>query len=211
MTTPHRPHPEPEPVRPPDLVRWGSVVAGAVIGLAVFALLNALWLAVAAGVGGGWVAGHLAWFLGASAMGSLLLAGIVAGGLSGVRGAAAGMANGVTAWGLLFVLSLTAFIPGTVDLTSRIGSGVADRPVGSGFETAGGAFTIESALWTTFWSLLAGLVLAAIGGLLGSRLRRPGSPSEEQAWSEPDSDAVEVPTQQGRSSDDGVGAVAGRP
>jgi hypothetical protein len=70
------------------------------------------------------------------------------------------------------VLSLTAFIPGTVDLTSRIGSGVADGPIGGGFGTTSRGFTIESALWTTFWSLLAGLVLAAIGGLLGGRLRR---------------------------------------
>jgi hypothetical protein len=28
-------------------------------------------------------------------------------------------------------------------------------------------------LWTTFWSLLVGLVLAMIGGILGGRLRRP--------------------------------------
>ena len=98
------------------------------IGLGVFALLNALWLAIASGPGGDWVAGHLAWFLGASAMASLLLAGVIAGGLAGIPGALAGMANGITAWGLLFVLSLTAFIPGTVDLTSRIGSGVADGP-----------------------------------------------------------------------------------
>jgi hypothetical protein len=183
------------------------VVAGAVIGLGVFALLNALWLAIASGPGGDWVAGNLTWLLGASAMISLLLAGVIAGGLAGVRGAMAGMANGITAWGLLFVLSLTAFIPGTVDLSSRIGSGVADGPIGGGFGTPGRGLTIEAALWTTFWSLLAGLVLAAIGRFLGGRMRRrPGPRLEEQRTEEDGSANGEV----ARAGTDEVGAGRGR-
>jgi len=33
--------------RPADLVRWGPVVSGVVIGLGLFALLNTLWIAIA--------------------------------------------------------------------------------------------------------------------------------------------------------------------
>jgi hypothetical protein len=45
------------PGRITDLVRWGPVVAGVVIALGFFALMNSLWLALAYSFdgGGGWV------------------------------------------------------------------------------------------------------------------------------------------------------------
>jgi len=161
--------------RAPDLVRWGPVVAGVVIGLGFFALLNALWLAIAYSTGDGWVSGNLAWFVGISAAVSLLLAGLIAGALAGVRGMMAGLANGVTAWSLLFILSLTAIIPGALNLTSLLGTGLQQgtTPVGGTLGAAGGGFTVQSALWTSFWSLLVGLMLAAAGGILGGKMRRP--------------------------------------
>ena len=36
----------------------------------------------------------------------------------------AGLINGATAWGLLFLLSLTEIIPGGVNLTSKLRAGV---------------------------------------------------------------------------------------
>jgi hypothetical protein len=104
-----------------------------------------------------------------------MLAGFLAGFFSGPRGAGAGVTNGLTAWGLLFVLSLTALVPGALNLTDQLGAGLQDgqTPVGGPLGTAGGAFTVESALWVSFWSLLAGVVLAAFGGVLGGRMRRP--------------------------------------
>lgn len=161
--------------RAPDLVRWGPVIAGVAIGLGFFALVNTLWLAIAYSAGDGWVSGNLAWFVGVSAAVSLLLAGLIAGLLAGVRGMLAGMANGVTAWAVVFILSLTTVIPGAMSLTGVLGGGLAQgtATVGGGLSTVGGGFTVESALWTMFWSLLAGLALAAIGGVLGGRMRRP--------------------------------------
>ena len=53
-------------VRAPDLIRWGAVIAGGIVGLGLFALLNTLWLAIASGSGDGWVSGNLAWFVGAT-------------------------------------------------------------------------------------------------------------------------------------------------
>ena len=149
--------------RPLDVVRWGPVVAGAVIGLAVFVLLDALWLASAASGSGGWVRDNLTWLLVVSAAFALLLTGIVAGGSAGVAGPLAGVANGVTAWGVLLVLAATAVVPRLVNPASALG-------VGTG--AAVGGLDVVDGLWTLFWSLLVGLVLAAAGGLLGGLLRR---------------------------------------
>ncbi|MGQ0718973.1 MAG: hypothetical protein ACT4NP_16990 [Pseudonocardiales bacterium] len=104
----------------------------------------------------------------------MLLAGLIAGVLAGVRGTLAGLANGATAWGLLFLVSLTTIIPGAVNLTSKLDTGVRQgaRTFG-GYPGAGGGFTVASTLWTGFWSLLVGLVLAVIGGIIGGRMRRP--------------------------------------
>ena len=146
-----------------DIVRWGPVFAGAVIGLAVFVLLDALWLASAASGSGGWVRDNLSWLLVASAAFALLLTGAVAGAYAGVRGPLVGVANGVTAWGLLLVLAATAVVPRLVNPASAIG-------VGTG--SLGGLNAVDG-LWTLFWSLLVGLVVAAVGGLLGGVLRRP--------------------------------------
>lgn len=169
-TTQHR-----TPGRPADLVRWGPVVAGVVIGLGLFALLNSLWIALAYDAGDGWISGSLNWFIGGSAAVALLAAGLLAGMLAGVRGVVPGLVNGATAWGLLFLLSLTAIIPGTVNLMSGIGTGLGDgsTTVGGSVGEPGGGFTAETALWTGFWSLLIGLVLAALGGVVGGTVPRP--------------------------------------
>lgn len=162
-------------VRAPDLVRWGPVIAGGILGLGFFALVNTLWLAIASSPGNGWVSGNLPWFLGATAAVSLLLGGWIAGLLAGVRGVLAGLINGITAWALLFLLSITAVIPGAAGLTAALSGGLpaGTGTVGGPLGTPGGGFTLGSALWTSFWSLLVGLVLAAAGGILGGRMHRP--------------------------------------
>lgn len=72
-------------------------------------------------------------------------------------------------------LMVTAVVPGALDLTDRLGSGlqVCRTPSVGPWGTAGGGFTMETALWVGFSSLLAGAALAAVGGLLGGKLRRP--------------------------------------
>jgi hypothetical protein len=170
--------------RSPDLVRWGPVIAGVIIGLGFFALLNSLWFAIAYTAGGGWVGSNLAWFVGITAAASLLIAGWVAGALAGVRGILAGLVNGVTAWALLFVLSLTV-ISGVVNVMGT-------RVQQEGSFDAGAGLTAESALWTGFWSLLVGLALAAAGGILGGRMRRPVVTAEDQSAGQPQ--ATTVPT-----------------
>jgi hypothetical protein len=72
--------------RVPVVVRWAAVIAGVIIGLGIFAMLNALWWAVEYSAGDSWVSRNLAWLLGGSAAVSLLLAGLIAGAIAGVRG-----------------------------------------------------------------------------------------------------------------------------
>ncbi len=160
----------------PNLVRWGAVFAGTVIALGFFALVNALWLATAYSDadGSGWITGNLAWFLGATAVVSLFLAGLLAGFLSGVRGAKSGLLNGLTAWGLLFVASVLTVVPGLTAITSSLGTGIAagTNTIGGAVGPAGGAVSAESAVWTTFWSLLIGAVVAGLGGIAGGAAKR---------------------------------------
>lgn len=166
--------------RVPDVVRWAAVIAGVVIGLGIFAMLNALWWAIEYSAGDGWVSHNLAWLLGGSAAVSLLLAGLIAGAIAGVRGTLAGLINGATAWGLLFLVSLTAIIPGGLNLTSKLRSGVEQGATTfGGYPGADAQFTVAWTLWTTFWSLLVGLVLAVVGGILGARLRRPMTSADQ--------------------------------
>jgi hypothetical protein len=154
--------------RAPDVVRWAAVIAGVVIGLGSFAGLNALWWAIRYSSGNPWVIENLAW-LGGSAAVSLLLAGMIAGAISGVRGTLAGVIDGAIAWGLPFPLSLMTVIPGAVNLTSKLRSGVEQGTTTfGGSPGAGGNFTVARTLWTTSWSLLVGLVFAIIGGILGA-------------------------------------------
>lgn len=160
----------------PNLVRWGAVFAGTVIALGLFALVNSLWLAIAYSDadGSGWITGNLAWFLGGTAVVSLFLAGLLAGFLSGVRGAKSGLLNGLTAWGVLFVASVLTVVPGLTAITTNLGTGIAagTNTIGGAVGPAGGAVSAESAVWTTFWSLLIGAAVAGLGGIAGGAAKR---------------------------------------
>jgi hypothetical protein len=173
--------------RTPDLVRWGPVFAGVIIGLGFFALLCSLWFAIA--FADGWISDALAWFVGVTAAVSLLIAGWIAGALAGVRGTLAGLVNGIAAWGLLFILSVAAVLPGAANL--------ADAGMAQGTDALGPTdLTVGSAMWTGFWSLLVGLVLAAAGGIAGGRMNRPVMTGDERQPTEPVPTPRSVPGQE---------------
>jgi hypothetical protein len=145
-----------------------------------------LWLGFAYGAEGGWVSTNIAWFLGVTAAVSLFVAGWIAGALAGVRGMLAGLMNGIAAWALLFVLWVAVVLPGAAILTAALEPGMPQGADGVGAVAGtGGRFTAESAMWTGFWSLLVGLVLAAVGGILGGRMRRPVVTAEEPGGEQP--------------------------
>ena len=106
-----------DPTRTP-LIRWGAVVAGAVWGLAVMALLATLWLALAFPSGIDVIRDNLEWFIAASGAFSLFIAGVVAGALTDNRGPAAGWLHGMTAWGLLLIGALVFGVPSVFGLFS---------------------------------------------------------------------------------------------
>jgi len=105
---------------------------------------------------------HIAWWFAGTAIAGMFIAALIAAGVSATRGAAAGLANGLTTWGVVVLGGLAAGIPGLLAYGST-------RPVVvNGLRVA--VTTIRP--WTTFWSLLIGLGAAVLGGLIGGTLRR---------------------------------------
>lgn len=150
------------PPQGPQLVRWGSVFSGTIIAIAVFALLDALWLALSFGSHESFVYSNLSWWVGGTAIFCLLLAGLIAGISSSARGVAAGTMGGLTTWALVLLgvgaIVLPIFGIGHVPNTVRAG---------------GHTYSINYlTYWTTFWSLLIGLGAAVLGGILGGVTNR---------------------------------------
>jgi hypothetical protein len=141
------------PTRQP-LVQWRAVFAGTVIGLAVLALLTALWSALAYGSHVSTFVDSYRWWIAGSATFSTFLAGYFAGMSSGVRGPSAGFFTGLTVWGLATIAVVAVGIPSVmstfnVHLTRFL------------------AGTPGPTLWTMFWAVLIGLGAAVLGGMLG--------------------------------------------
>lgn len=144
----------------PTMIRWGSVVAGAVIGLAVLSLLTSLFVALGAEATG--IADNAHWFGLASAIVALFVAGMIAGWFTGSRGTMSGMLHGITVWGLILVVTLAVPFPATFGVFEAFAVPLPELGTGP--------------LWATFLSLLIGLIAAAIGGLIGGMM---GGPTEE--------------------------------
>lgn len=163
--------------RGPNLVKWGSVFAGAIAGIAVFLLLGALWGALAYqdvvstdltasdNVNVDFISDNFEWFLAGSGAFAALLGGFFAGWFGSVRGAGSGMINGFMTWALLTVASVIFGAP------SLFGIG----------GTAGADALEFGALWAPFISLAVGLGLAMIGGSMGGAAKRPKWLFEPQA------------------------------
>jgi hypothetical protein len=81
------------------------VFAGVVVGLALLALLTTLWFALAFNSDVESVRVNLEWYVGITAIASLFIGGLLAGWLSGVRGAGSGLFNGITMWGLILIVA----------------------------------------------------------------------------------------------------------
>ena len=150
------------PSQGPQLVRWGSVFSGTIIGIAVFALLDALWLALSFGSHVSAVYSNLSWWVGGTAIFCLFLAGMIAGVSSGARGAAAGTMGGLTTWALV-LLGVGAFV------LPIFGIGHVPNTLRAGGHT----YSINYlTYWTTFYSLLIGLGAAVLGGIIGGVTNR---------------------------------------
>lgn len=150
------------------LIRWSAVFAGTLLGLATLALLTSLWLALARASNVDMIQRNLEWFIGVSAVVCLFLAGLLAGYLSGVRGAGTGFLHGATIWGLLLLVTLSVGIPAILNVFSV---GQLTQDVQTTTTTVTGQ-TVYNALWGTFWTILGGFVAAGIGGAIGGSMTR---------------------------------------
>ncbi|MDQ1424818.1 MAG: hypothetical protein QOD72_2316 [Acidimicrobiaceae bacterium] len=143
-------------------IRWAAVFSGAVIGLGVGLLGSMLFLGLAFDTGTAEFRDNLSWWLAGTAIVATFLGAFIAGLLAGPRGFGAGLAHGMTLWGVLVVGLLAAAVP----ILTAYGTTFS---VGVGSTT----YSVTSAsYWSAFWTLLIGLGAAAIGGLLGGALPR---------------------------------------
>lgn len=148
----------------PQRIRWGAVFGGAILGIALLAMLTATWLALGFGSGVDEIRADLEWYVGGSAVACLFVAGLLAGWLSGVRGAGSGFFHGVTIWALVLVLAIAAGIPAVLNLAG-VDTGT-DRLLDPGADTV---------LWAIVASIAGGLVTAGLGGAIGGALTRPAN------------------------------------
>jgi hypothetical protein len=149
-------------VSPAPLVRWGGVFAGTIIGLALTLLAGSLWSALAFASHRAVFYNHLAWWFAGTGIVATFIAALVAAAVSGNRGLSAGLANGVTTWGLLVIGSFAGGIAALVSYG-------ASRPI-----TVNGTRVAVTTVrpWTTFWALLIAFGVAVIGGAIGGFSRR---------------------------------------
>lgn len=154
----------------PQRIRWGAVFAGAVLGIALLALLTTLWFALAYGSEMDQIRTNLEWYVGISAIACLFIAGLLAGWLSGVHGVGSGFFNGVTIWALMLIITLSVGVPAILNVFNL--GRVTQLDVESGGLLASDADTI---LWASFLSILGGLVASGLGGMIGGAITRPAN------------------------------------
>jgi hypothetical protein len=153
----------------PQRIRWGAVFGGAVIGLALLALLTSLWFALAYGSEIDEIRENLEWFVGGSAVLCLFVAGLLAGWLSGVHGAGSGFFNGVAIWALMLLLTVSIGVPAILDLV--VPGRLTIDPATSGLLDP----TADAVLWATFFAVVGGLAASGLGGAIGGALTRPAN------------------------------------
>ena len=153
----------------PQRIRWGAVFAGVVLGTALLALLTTLWFALAFNSNVETIRVNLEWYVGVTAVVALFIGGLLAGWLSGVRGAGSGLFNGITMWGLILIVALAIGIPAVFNVFNlgRV-TAIAD---GTTLSSSG----VDTALWASFWTILGGFVASGLGGLIGGAITMPAN------------------------------------
>jgi hypothetical protein len=153
----------------PQRIRWGAVFAGVVLGTALLALVSTLWFALAFNSNVDTIRVNLEWYVGITAVVALFIGGLLAGWLSGVRGAGSGLFNGITMWGLILIVALAVGIPSVFNVFNlgRV-TAIAD---GTTLSSSG----VDTALWASFWTILGGFIASGLGGLIGGAITMPAN------------------------------------
>jgi hypothetical protein len=153
------------------LIDWPAASSGAAIGSGVALVAGSLWAAAAFSSQNSTFYNNLPWWFGGTMVAVALLGAVIAGAVSSTRAAIAGMVNGLSSWSLIAlttaaVVSVTAIAHGTTSTLSL----------------QNGAVNVNLITpYVAFWSAVAGLGAAAIGGFAGGlipRRRMPNIPVE---------------------------------
>ena len=145
-----------------SLIRWGPVLAGAVIGLAMAIMASALWFALAFDRGTRAFRDYLDWWVAGTAIGATLLGAFIAGLASARRGLLGGLLQGLTLWGVLVIALVALAIP-------------TSAAFGTSFDVTvnGTRYTVTTtSYWSVFWTLVIGFGAGAVGGMLGGAIPR---------------------------------------
>lgn len=164
-----------------DLIRWGPILAGLVVAIASLTLLTVLGVAIGL-TADPVIAGEFdlgvastVWGFAAAAL-SFLAGGLVAGAAS-TRTPGAGVVNGMMV-GVAAIAALT--VAAAMGIGNLLGAGAANlaqiAEIAPAFETDEAVEFAQAqtddarvAAWGAFVVLVGALILAAVGGLLGSR------------------------------------------
>ena len=155
----------------PQRVRWGAVFAGMVLAMALLALVSTLWFALAFNSNVDTIRVNLEWYVGITAVVTLFIGGLLAGWLSGVRGAGSGLFNGITMWGLILIVALAIGIPAVFNVFNLGRVTAIAQGNGSTLTTSGA----NTALWASFWTILGGFIASGLGGLIGGAVTMPAN------------------------------------
>lgn len=153
----------------PQRIRWGAVFAGVVLAMAMLALFTTLWFALAFNSNVDTIRVNLEWYVGITAVVALFIGGLLAGWLSGVRGAGSGLFNGITMWGLILIVALAIGIPAVFNVFNL--GRVTAIAEGTTLTTSG----VDTALWASFWTILGGFIASGLGGLIGGAITMPAN------------------------------------
>jgi hypothetical protein len=159
-----------------SLVRWGPSFAGAIAAIALTAMFMALWSALAYGSHSSYFAANLPWYFLGTALGALLVGGVIAGSATGLRLPGSSMLTGLTVWGLVMLAALVPLL-----LRGIVVAGHLATP------GQGSAVRIPSSdIWTVFAGIGGGLLCAVFGSTLGGlRGRRTRITRREETRVEP--------------------------
>ena len=145
------------------VIHWAAISSGALIGLGLSLVADALWSAAAFSSHNGAFYNHLAWWYGGTLIATTLIGAAGSGALSAARGTVAGAANGLTTWALvLFATAGVAVIVAVANgTTSALTIGRSTLQVSLGRPYV--------AFWASLLALAAGFIGGAAGGLLPRR------------------------------------------
>jgi hypothetical protein len=144
------------------VLNWAAISSGALIGLGLSLVADALWSAAAFSSHNSAFYNHLAWWYGGTLIAATLLAAASSAALSTARGVIPGAANGLTTWAFVLLAS------GAVAVVVAIANGTT-----SSLAIGGSTFQVSLVRpYVAFWASLVALIAGGVGGTAGGLLSR---------------------------------------